>query len=57
MMRTTDGKLAILDFGLMTEVTVSLPCGFYSCPNTLLRPILFSNQSIIPILIPKQNKG
>jgi hypothetical protein len=36
MMRTTDGKLAILDFGLMTEVTVSLPCDYYTLPFTLV---------------------
>jgi len=32
MMRTTDGKLAILDFGLMTEVTVSFALRLHIIP-------------------------
>ena len=32
MMRTTDGKLAILDFGLMTEVTVSFAWRLHIIP-------------------------
>ncbi|EJK50747.1 hypothetical protein THAOC_30161, partial [Thalassiosira oceanica] len=37
MMRTTDGKLAILDFGLMTEVTDNQKYGAFGseCPCLL----------------------
>ena len=36
MMRTTDGKLAILDFGLMTEVTVSFALRLHIIPVLIL---------------------
>jgi aarF domain-containing kinase len=46
MMRTTDGKLAILDFGLMTEVTDDQKYGMIEAIAHLLNRDRWTNRSL-----------